>query len=86
MENSLFKALADGSRRKILTLLKDREMTVSELLEHFQMTQASLSHHLDILKRANLVRFRRDGQFIHYEINTSVFEEAAAVIYELFSK
>jgi DNA-binding transcriptional ArsR family regulator len=86
MEHSLFKALADGSRRKILTLLKEREMSVSELQEHFQIAQASLSHHLDILKRANLVRSRREGQFIFYEINTSVFEEAAAVIYELFSK
>ncbi len=86
MEHSLFKALADGSRRKILTLLKEREMSVSELQEHFQMTQASLSHHLDALKRANLVRSRREGQFIFYEINTSVFEEAATVIYELFSK
>lgn len=86
MEHSLFKALADGNRRKILTLLKDREMSVSELLEHFQTTQASLSHHLDILKRANLVRTRREGQFIFYEINTSVFEEAAAILYALFSK
>lgn len=86
MEHSLFKALADGSRRKILMLLKEREMSVSELQEHFRMAQASLSHHLDILKRANLVRSHREGQFIFYEINTSVFEEAAAVIYELFSK
>lgn len=86
MENSLFKALADGTRRKILSLLKEREMSVSDLLEHVQMTQASLSHHLDILKRANLVRFRREGQFIYYEINTSVFEDAARIMYELFSK
>jgi len=86
MEHSLFKALADGSRRKILALLKEQDMSVSDLQKHFQMTQASLSHHLDILKRANLVRSRREGQFIFYEINTSVFEEAAAIIYELFSK
>ena len=86
MEHSLFKALADGSRRKILTLLKEREMSVSDLLQHFETTQASLSHHLDILKRANLVRSHREGQFIFYEINTSVFEEAATILYELFSK
>jgi DNA-binding transcriptional ArsR family regulator len=86
MENSLFKALADPSRRKILSLLKEREMNVSDLQKHFQMTQASLSHHLDTLKRANLVRNRREGQFIFYEINTSVFEEAATTLYELFSK
>lgn len=86
MEHTLFKALADGSRRKILTLLKEREMSVSDLLQHFETTQASLSHHLDILKRANLVRSRREGQFIFYEINTSVFEEAATILYKLFSK
>jgi ArsR family transcriptional regulator, arsenate/arsenite/antimonite-responsive transcriptional repressor len=86
MDNSLFKALADPSRRKILSLLKEQEMSVSDLQKHFQMTQASLSHHLDALKRANLVRNRREGQFIFYEINTSVFEEAATILYELFSK
>lgn len=85
IEHSLFKALADENRRKILELLKHQEMSVSELQEHFRITQASLSHHLDILKRANLVRNRREGQFIYYEINTSVFEEAAALVYSIFS-
>lgn len=86
METTLFRALADGNRRKILSLLKEQEMSVSDLQKHFPITQASLSHHLDILKRANLVRNRRDGQFIFYEINTSVFEEATQMIYELFKK
>jgi DNA-binding transcriptional ArsR family regulator len=53
--DSIFKALADKNRRKILELLKQKDMSVSELLKHFKITQASLSHHLDILKRANLV-------------------------------
>jgi DNA-binding transcriptional ArsR family regulator len=49
-------------------------MSVSELLEHFEITQASLSHHLDVLKRADLVIAERKGQFIFYSLNTSVFE------------
>jgi DNA-binding transcriptional ArsR family regulator len=53
--DNLFKALSDKNRRKILVLLKEKDMSVSELLQHFTITQASLSHHLDILKRAELV-------------------------------
>ncbi|MDR1944586.1 MAG: metalloregulator ArsR/SmtB family transcription factor [Candidatus Peribacteria bacterium] len=53
--DSIFKALSDKNRRKILELLKQKDMSVSEILKHFEITQASLSHHLDTLKRANLV-------------------------------
>jgi DNA-binding transcriptional ArsR family regulator len=53
--DSIFKALSDKNRRKVLELLKEKDMSVSEILKHFNITQASLSHHLDILKRANLV-------------------------------
>jgi ArsR family transcriptional regulator, arsenate/arsenite/antimonite-responsive transcriptional repressor len=53
--DSVYKALGDKNRRKILEILKEKDMSVSELLEHFPITQASLSHHLDALKRANLV-------------------------------
>jgi DNA-binding transcriptional ArsR family regulator len=53
--DSIFKALSDENRRKILELLKEKDMSVSEILKHFKITQASLSHHLDILKRAKLV-------------------------------
>ena len=82
--NELFKALADPSRRKILDLLKKRDMSVTEIQEHFPFTQASLSHHLDILKRADLVVTERRGQFIHYSLNTSVFEDAAQMILNYF--
>lgn len=57
--DSIFKALADPQRRKIIQLLKQHDMHVNELLKHFDITQASLSHHLDILKRANLVLTER---------------------------
>lgn len=80
----LFKALSDGNRRKILQLLKQGDMNVSDLLKHFDITQASLSHHLDILKQAGLVKAVRDGQFMIYSLNISVFEDAAAMLYDLF--
>jgi len=83
MEN-VFKALADPNRRKILELLKKKSMSVSDLLNHFDFTQASLSHHLDILKRANLVVTERQGQFIYYSLNLSVFEEISKSLFNLF--
>lgn len=82
--DSLFKALADPNRRKIIQLLKKKDMSVSDLLEKFDFTQASLSHHLDILKRADLVATERQGQFIIYSLNTSVFEETATLFLNLF--
>lgn len=73
--DSVFKALSDKNRRKILNLLKKKDMSVKELLESFEISQASLSHHLDILKRAKLVIDERKGQFVYYSLNISVAEE-----------
>ena len=83
--DSIFKALSDPNRRKILSLLKKKDMTVSEIQKHFKITPASLSHHLDILKRAQLVVAEREGQFIKYSLNLSVFEEIAQLFYEFFN-
>lgn len=80
MMDVIFKTLSDGNRRKIVQLLKEKEMTVSELLKHFNISQASLSHHLAILKRANLVIDERRGQFIYYTLNQPVFEETVHLI------
>jgi len=80
MIDLLFKTLADPNRRRVLHLLKQKEMTVSELLVHFDITQASLSHHLNILKRSNLVTDHRRGQFICYSLNESVLEESVSLI------
>lgn len=82
----LFKALADPNRRKIIQLLKKKDMSVTDLLDSFDFTQASLSHHLDILKRADLVTTERRGQFIIYSLNTSVFEDTAAAFFDLFGQ
>lgn len=82
--DTVFKALADKSRREILTILKRKDMTVSEIGTHFLFTGATLSHHLDILKRANLVISERRGQFIVYSLNTSVAEEVMKIFLNLF--
>ena len=73
----MFEALSDENRRKILELLKKKDLTVSEIAEHFEISGASLSHHLNKLKSAELVTTRRKGQQIIYSIHTSVFEDLA---------
>ncbi len=72
--SSLFQALSDPTRRRILELLRRKERTPSEILELLPVSQPTLSHHLDILKRANLIEGERDGQYIRYSLNMSVFE------------
>ena len=83
-QDSVFQALADPTRRKILSLLKERDMTPGELGEGFSITKPSLSHHLDILKRADLVDTERQGQNIVYSLNVSVFDEMVAAIMDVF--
>ena len=73
--NAIFKALADPTRRQILRLLGDREMTAGDLAEHFEMTKPSMSHHFSVLKDADLIRFRREGQLIWYSVNTTVLQD-----------
>lgn len=72
----LFKALNDPTRRAILDLLKDKELAAGEIAEAFDISWPSISHHLEILKRAELVTARREGRFIHYALNTTVLEDA----------
>lgn len=72
--NNGFKALSDPTRRKILQLLKNRDMTAGEIAEHFQISKPSISHHLNTLKQADLVIDQRQGQNIIYSLNTSVFD------------
>lgn len=71
----LFKALNDQTRREILELLKEREMTAGEIAEKFNISKPSISHHLDLLKRADLVTSEKNGQFITYSLNTTILED-----------
>lgn len=74
--NSTLKALSDPIRREILELLKQGRMSAGEISGHFDVTGASISRHLSVLKEADLIRDEREGKFIFYELNTSVLEDA----------
>ena len=73
--NRLFKALNDETRRRMLELLRKKDMTAGEIAEHFDMTKPSISHHLDLLKQSDLVTAEKRGQFVVYSINTTVIDD-----------
>ncbi len=81
--NSVFKALNDKTRREILTLLKEKDLNAGEIADFFNISKPSISHHLDILKRADLITSVKNGQFVTYSINTSVLDELFQWIYNL---
>jgi ArsR family transcriptional regulator, arsenate/arsenite/antimonite-responsive transcriptional repressor len=73
--NIVFKALNDPTRREILEMLKDKDLTAGEIAGQFHISKPSISHHLDLLKQAGLVESVKEGQFIYYSLNTTVVDE-----------
>ena len=82
LQNTL-RALADPIRREILNLLKKGRMSAGDITDHFDVTGASISRHLSVLKDADLIRDTREGKFIFYELNASVLEEIMLWITDL---
>ncbi|MGM9647484.1 MAG: autorepressor SdpR family transcription factor [Eubacteriales bacterium] len=82
MQDTL-RALADPTRRAILKLLQSGTLSAGEISEHFDITGAAISCHLSVLKDADLIRDRREGRFIYYELNTSVLEEIMLFLTDL---
>ena len=82
LQNTL-RALADPIRREILNLLKQGRMSAGEIADHFDVTAASISRHLSVLKEADLIRDERQGKFIYYDLNASVLEEIMLWITDL---
>jgi DNA-binding transcriptional ArsR family regulator len=82
----LFKALQDPTRRSILEMLKRRDLSAGEIADAFNMSKPSISYHLDLLRQANLVSSRRDGQFILYSLETTVLDESIGWIIKLVEK
>ena len=78
-----FKALSDPARRDILSLLREGRMSAGEIGAHFDMTGATISYHLKILKKAGLVFETREKNYIYYTLNTSVVEEVMLWLLEL---
>lgn len=84
--NSIFKALNDPTRREILELLKEKDLTAGEIADQFNISKPSISHHLDLLRQAGLVVSVKEGQFIYYSLNTTVMDEMLKWIISLQSK
>ena len=82
IQNTL-KALSDPTRREILNLLKGGRMSAGDIVDRFDVTGASISRHLSLLKEADLIRDKREGKFIYYELNASVLEEIMLWIADL---
>jgi DNA-binding transcriptional ArsR family regulator len=84
--DAVFKALSDPTRREILRLLSHGEKTAGELAEQFDMTKPSMSHHFAVLKEADLIASRREGQQIWYRLNTTVAQDAITWVMELVER
>ena len=84
--NSIFKALNDPTRREILELLKEKDLTAGEIADQFNISKPSISHHLDLLRQAGLVVSVKEGQFVYYSLNTTVMDEMLKWIISLQAK
>ncbi len=82
MINNVFKALSDPTRRRILELLKEKDLTAGEIAEEFDISKPSISFHLNILKNSELVLTERHGQNIVYSINTTLFQDVISWLYD----
>jgi ArsR family transcriptional regulator len=82
----IFKALGDPTRMEIVQMLREKDLTPSQIVQRLDVSQPTLSHHLDVLKKANLVRAERDGQFIRYSLNMGVLEMAIEYVMKTMKK
>lgn len=84
--NSTFKALSDPNRRKILKLLQEKDLTAGEIAEYFDISKPSISHHLSILKNADLIIGDKQGQNIYYSLNTTAVQEIMNWFFEFMER
>ena len=82
--SEIYKALADPTRRRILELLREREMSAGDIAEHFQLSKPTLSGHFNVLRGAGLVESERRGTTITYRLNITVLEEALMALFDAF--
>jgi len=79
--DSVFKALSDPTRRKILELLTEKDITAGEIADHFKISKPSISHHLNLLKNSELILGKKQGQNILYSLNTTALQELIKWLY-----
>ena len=82
--NDIYKALADPNRRRILELLRDRDMTAGEIAKQFDLARSTLSGHFNLLKQADLIQADKKGSTITYHLNLSVLEDALLLMASTF--
>lgn len=82
----VFKALNDATRREILELLRERDRTAGEIAEGYNISRPSISHHLDLLKRAGLVTSEKEGQYIFYSLNVNGLDEVLQWMHQFRSE
>lgn len=81
--DAIFKALNDKTRRDIIDLLRERDRSAGEIADAFDMTKPSISHHLDLLRQADLVTSEKQGQFVIYSLNTTILEDVLTWVLSL---
>ena len=86
INDKVFKALSDANRRKIIDLLKKREMTAGEIAGNFNISKPTISEHLKTLKNADLIESEKNGQYMTYFLNTSVLEDFLSYMITIFGK
>ena len=84
--NIVFKALNDATRRQILEMLQKKDLTAGEIADKFNISFPSISHHLDLLKQAQLVTTKKEGQFVYYSLNTTVIDDILKWIMQFKTK
>ena len=84
--NLQFKALQDETRRRILEMLRERDLTAGEIAAAFSISAPSISYHLDLLRQAGLVSSRKEGQFVTYSLETTVLYETLGWLLNLTNK
>lgn len=83
-QQDVFKAMADPTRRAVLKRLQGGALSAGEIGAQFDITGASLSHHFNVLKQADLIRAERRGQYIVYSLNSTVLEDLARIMFDVF--
>ncbi len=84
MARTVYKAIADPTRRKILQLLRQRNMKAGEIATHFDVSKPTLSRHFSVLREADLIQSDKEGNYVIYRLNVSVLEEALVAMMEMF--
>jgi len=84
--DSPFKALSDPTRRKILELLQEKDLSAGEIADHFKISKSSISHHLNLLKSSELILGEKAGQNVYYSLNTTAFQELVKWFYNFKAK